>query len=151
LELLGMLKMDYLGLRTLTILEKTLVNIRKKGGAAPDLDALPPGDPATYRMLTAGDTLGVFQLESDGMKKLLGRLRPDCFEDLVAVLALYRPGPLESGMVDMFVRRKHGEEPIDYPHDTLRGILSETYGCIVYQEQVMQTSVELAGFSMNDA
>src|SRR6185503_15631006 len=119
LELLGMLKMDYLGLRTLTILEKALVNIRKKGGIAPDLDALPPGDPTTYRMLTAGDTLGVFQLESDGMKKLLGRLRPDCFEDLVAVLALYRPGPLESGMVETFTRRKHREEEVRYAHPSL--------------------------------
>jgi DNA polymerase-3 subunit alpha len=151
LELLGLLKMDYLGLRTLTILERALQNIRKKGGVAPDLDALPPGDPVTYRMLTAGDTLGVFQLESDGMKKLLGRLRPTASETFVAVLALYRPGPLESGMVDMFVRRKHKEEPIEYPHETLRGILAETYGCIVYQEQVMLTSTELAGFSMNDA
>ena len=151
LELLGLLKMDYLGLRTLTILERALANVVKKGGQAPDLENLPPGDPATYRLLAAGDTLGVFQLESEGMRKLLARLKPDCFEDLVAVLALYRPGPLESGMVDSFVRRKHGEEAIEYPHEALREILEETYGTIVYQEQVMLTSVALGGFSLNDA
>jgi DNA polymerase-3 subunit alpha len=94
LEALGLLKMDYLGLRTLTILEKALRNIEKEGRKAPDLDALPPGDSATYALLGSGDTLGVFQLESDGMKKLLARAKPDCFEDLIAILALYRPGPL---------------------------------------------------------
>jgi DNA polymerase-3 subunit alpha len=151
LEDLGLLKMDYLGLRTLTILEKTLVNIRKQGGTAPDLDHLPEKDPRTYQLLMAGDTLGVFQLESDGMKKLLARLKPDCFEDLIAVLALYRPGPLESGMVEMFTRRKHGQERIDYPHGILEPILRDTYGCIVYQEQVMLISNALASFTLNEA
>ncbi len=151
LEDLGLLKMDYLGLRTLTILEKTLRNIEKQGGAPPDLDRLPEGDKATYAMLTGGDTLGVFQLESDGMKKLLARLKPDCFEDLIAVLALYRPGPLESGMVEMFTRRKHKLERIDYPHPTMEPILRDTYGCIVYQEQVMLISNALASFSLNEA
>jgi DNA polymerase-3 subunit alpha len=151
LEELGLLKMDYLGLRTLTILERALANIRKLGGTPPDLDALPPGDPATYKLLGAGDTLGVFQLESEGMKKLLGRIKPDCFEDLIAILALYRPGPLESGMVEMFTRRKHGQEPIAYSHASLEPILRDTYGCIVYQEQVMLISSALAGFSLNEA
>lgn len=151
LEELGLLKMDYLGLRTLTILDRALRNIEKEGRQPPDLDDLPPGDPATYEMLTGGDTLGVFQLESEGMRKLLARLRPDCFEDLIAVLALYRPGPLESGMVDMFVRRKHGEEPIEYPHPALESLLQPTYGCIVYQEQVMLISSALANFSLNEA
>lgn len=151
LEELGLLKMDYLGLRTLTILERALRNIARQGGTPPDLMDLPQGDPATYEMLMAGDTLAVFQLESEGMRKLLARLKPDCFEDLIAVLALYRPGPLESGMVDMFVRRKHGEEPIEYPHESLKGILEETYGCIVYQEQVMLISSILADFSLNEA
>ncbi len=151
LEELGLLKMDYLGLRTLTILEKALANIRKQGGTPPDLDALPPGDPATYRMLVAGDTLGVFQLESEGMKKLLGRIKPDCFEDLIAILALYRPGPLESGMVEMFTRRKHGEEAIQYQHPSMEPILRDTYGCIVYQEQVMLISSALSGFTLNEA
>ena len=151
LEELGLLKMDYLGLRTLTILQRALDNIAATGGTPPDLDDLPAGDPATYRMLMAGDTLGVFQLESEGMRKLLARLRPDCFEDLIAVLALYRPGPLESGMDEMFINRKHGREEIVYPHPILQPILKDTYGCIVYQEQVMLISSELGGFSLNEA
>ena len=151
LEELGLLKMDYLGLRTLTILEKCLRNIEKQGGTPPDLDSLPEGDKATYKLLVSGDTLGVFQLESDGMKKLLARIKPDCFEDIIAILALYRPGPLESGMVDMFGRRKHGEEPINYPHPLIEPILRDTYGCIVYQEQVMLISSALGGFSLNEA
>ncbi len=151
LEALGLLKMDYLGLRTLTIIDRTLANIAKQGGALPDVDCLPEGDPATYAMLMAGDTLGVFQLESEGMRKLLARLKPDCFEDLIAVLALYRPGPLESGMDEMFIRRKHGLEDIDYPHPCLESILRDTYGCLVYQEQVMLIANELASFTLNDA
>ena len=151
LEELGLLKMDYLGLRTLTIIEKTLRNIEKMGQTPPDIENLPEGDPATYKMLMQGDTLGVFQLESEGMRKLLARLKPDCFEDIAAVLALYRPGPLESGMVDMFVDRKHGREAIDYPHPSVEKILAGTYGCLVYQEQIMLVSVELGGFSLNDA
>ncbi|HUR26631.1 MAG TPA: DNA polymerase III subunit alpha, partial [Planctomycetota bacterium] len=151
LEELGLVKMDYLGLRTLTILERALRNIAKKGGTPPDLDRLPENDPRTYQMLTAGDTAAVFQLESEGMRKLLTRLKPDKFEDLIAVLALYRPGPLESGMVDMFTDRKHGKEKIVYPHPSLEPILRDTYGCIVYQEQVMLISSALGGFSLNEA
>jgi len=151
LESLGLLKMDYLGLRTLTIIEKTLRNIERTGGSPPDIENLPLEDDATFELLNAGDTLGVFQLESEGMRKLLARLRPDCFEDLIAVLALYRPGPLESGMADMFIRRKHGLEEIEYPHESLRDILKDTYGCIVYQEQVMLISNALANFALNDA
>ncbi|MFT5152082.1 MAG: DNA polymerase-3 subunit alpha, partial [Planctomycetota bacterium] len=151
LEELGLLKMDYLGLRTLTILDRCLKNIVKLGGTPPDLENLPAHDAKTYRLLVTGDTLGVFQLESEGMRKLLGRLKPDCFGDIVAVLALYRPGPLESGMVDMFCDRKHGIDPISYPHESLESILGDTYGCIVYQEQVMLASVALGGFSMNDS
>ena len=151
LEELGLLKMDYLGLRTLTIIARALENITKQGGTPPDLDHVELNDPATYKMLIAGDTQGVFQLESEGMRKLIARIKPDCFEDLIAILALYRPGPLESGMVDMFVRRKHGEEEIEYPHPMLEGLLKETYGCIVYQEQVMLISNQLANFALNDA
>jgi len=151
LEELGLLKMDYLGLRTLTILARALANIRKRGGTPPTLEELPPGDPATYELFANGDTLGVFQLESEGMRKLLARLKPDCFEDLIAVLALYRPGPLESGMAEMFIRRKHGQEAISYPHPSTEEILKETYGCIVYQEQVMLISNRLANFSLNEA
>jgi len=151
LEQLGLLKMDYLGLRTLTIIARTLANIRKERGQPPELDAIPLDDPATYRMLTAGDTLGVFQLESEGMRKLLARLKPDRFEDLIAVLALYRPGPLQSKMDEMFIRRKHGQEAIAFPHPSLEPILRDTYGCIVYQEQVMLISNVLSSFSLNEA
>ncbi|MEM7516610.1 MAG: DNA polymerase III subunit alpha, partial [Planctomycetota bacterium] len=151
LEELGLLKMDYLGLRTLTIIGRCLKNIESLGGTAPDVSDLPAGDPPTYEMLLHGDTLGVFQLESEGMRKLLARLKPDCFEDLIAVLALYRPGPLESGMVEMFIARKHGEEEIRYDHPVLEEILKDTYGCIVYQEQVMLISNKLANFSLNEA
>jgi DNA polymerase-3 subunit alpha len=151
LEELGLLKMDYLGLRTLTILARTLANIRKQGLTPPNLDQLPEGDKPTYALLAAGDTEGVFQLESEGMRKLLARIKPDCFEDLIAILALYRPGPLESGMVEMFTRRKHGEEAISYPHPSIEMILRDTYGCIVYQEQVMLISNVLSGFSLNEA
>jgi DNA polymerase-3 subunit alpha len=151
LEELGLLKMDYLGLRTLTIIDRTLRTIRREGHEPPDVDHLPEGDRATYDLLAAGDTLGVFQLESEGMRKLLARLKPDCFEDLIALLALYRPGPLESGMVELFIRRKHGQEPTDSPHPSLDAILADTYGCIVYQEQVMLISNKLGGFSLNEA
>ncbi|MEM7309471.1 MAG: DNA polymerase III subunit alpha [Planctomycetota bacterium] len=151
LEELGLLKMDYLGLRTLTILDRALDNIRRTGHEPPDLENLPEVDERTFQLLIRGDTLGVFQLESEGMRKLLARLRPDCFADLVAVLALYRPGPLESGMDEMFARRKHGLEEVDYPHPSLEDILEETYGCIVYQEQVMRISSVLANFSMAEA
>ena len=151
LEELGLLKMDYLGLRTLTIIDRCLENIRRRGIEPPVVDELPLDDPKVFELLMAGDTLGVFQLESEGMRKLLSRLKPDCFDDVIAVLALYRPGPLESGMVDMFVDRKHGREDITYPHESLVPILESTYGCLVYQEQVMLASVELSGFSLNDA
>ncbi len=151
LEDMGLLKMDYLGLRTLTILSRGLANIAKQGGTPPDLDNLPLDDKKTYELLMSGETQGIFQLESEGMRKLIQRLKPDCFEDLIAILALYRPGPLESGMVDMFVDRKHGKEPIVYPHESLEDLLRETYGCIVYQEQVMLISSTLANFSLNEA
>jgi len=151
LEQVGLLKMDFLGLKTLTILHEAVRLIAADHGTKIDLDTLPLDDPATYRLMTEGDTLGVFQLESQGMRELLARLRPDQFEDVIAVLALYRPGPLQSGMVDMFVKRKHGEEPVTYPHASLQPILEETYGVIVYQEQVMRIANVLAGFSLNDA
>ena len=151
LEDLGLLKMDYLGLRTLTILEMTRRLIERAGGVAPDLDRLPLDDKPTYALLNRGETLGVFQLESEGMRKLLARLKPDCFGDLIACLALYRPGPLESGMADMFIRRKHGLEKIEYAHASLEPILRDTYGCIVYQEQVMLISNALGNLSLNEA
>jgi DNA polymerase-3 subunit alpha len=151
IEKVGLLKMDFLGLKTLTILELGRKTVLEARGVAVDLEQLPLEDPATFKLLCSGDSLGVFQLESSGMRELLVRLRPDKFEDLIALLALYRPGPLGSGMVDMFVRRKHGEEPVEYRHEALRAILEETYGVIVYQEQVMLVANEIAGFSLNEA
>lgn len=151
LEKVGLLKMDFLGLKTLTVLEKALDLIERCRGVRLDLRALPEGDPETYAMLGRGDSFGVFQLESGGMRDILVRLKPDRFEDLVAINALYRPGPLQTGMVDTFIRRKRGEEPIDYPHPSLEEVLEETYGTFVYQEQIMRIANVLSGFSMNEA
>ncbi len=151
LEEVGLLKMDFLGLKTLTILSEAVRLIEQVQGVRIDLSKLPLDDAETYALITRGETQGVFQLESSGMRELLTRLRPDTFEDVIAVLALYRPGPLGSGMVDMFVRRKHGEEPVKHPHENLRPVLEPTYGVIVYQEQVMQIANVIGGFSMTDA
>ncbi len=151
LEEVGLLKMDFLGLKTLTILQEAERLVREVHGVEIDLGKLPLDDKATYALMTRGETQGVFQLESGGMRELLMRLRPDTFEDVIAVLALYRPGPLGSGMVDMFVRRKHGEEPVQYPHADTKPVLEPTYGVIVYQEQVMQIANIIGGFSMADA
>ncbi|MDR1966792.1 MAG: DNA polymerase III subunit alpha [Synergistaceae bacterium] len=150
IEKLGLVKMDFLGLRTLSIIEGALENIANRG-APLDLDAIPMDDPKTYEMLREADTLGVFQLESSGMRDLIRRLKPDRFEDLVALMALYRPGPLESGMVDQYVKRKHGLEAVEYPHPLLSEALSETYGVILYQEQVMQCAARLAGYTLGEA
>jgi len=151
LESIGLLKMDFLGLNTLTLLDHAVELIRRHHGNEVDLNALDLSDPATYALLCHGETSGVFQLESAGMTDLVVRLRPDCFEDIIALLALYRPGPLESGMVDMYVRRKHGEERIAFEHPLLQPILDETKGVILYQEQVMRIANRLAGFSLNEA
>ncbi len=151
LEEVGLLKMDFLGLKTLTILNEATRLVAAATGFEVDLSKLPLDDPPTYQLMARGDTQGVFQLESSGMRELLARLKPDTFEDVIAVLALYRPGPLGSGMVDMFVRRKHGEEQTVYPNDDLRPVLEPTYGVIVYQEQVMQISNLIGGFSMTEA
>jgi DNA polymerase-3 subunit alpha len=151
LEDIGLLKMDFLGLRTLTIIREAAGLIRDTTGVLPDIDSLPLDDPRTYAMLARGDAEGVFQLESEGMRKLLRRLRPDRFEDLIAVLALYRPGPLGAGMVDTYVRRKHGQEPTTYPHPCLEPILAGSFGVILYQEQVMRIANVLSGFSLAEA
>lgn len=150
-EKLGLVKMDFLGLRTLSIIEGALKNIEASGHGKIDLEGIPMDDPATFEMLRNADTLGVFQLESNGMKGLIKRLKPDRFEDLVALMALYRPGPLESGMANSYVERKHGRERIEYPHPCLADALSETYGVILYQEQVMQCAARLAGYSLGEA
>jgi len=150
-EDIGLVKFDFLGLRNLTVIDHALKSITAQGKTAPDLSDLPLDDEKTFALLQAGDTTGVFQLESSGMKNLLVRLHPESFEDLTALVALYRPGPLDSGMVDDFVDRKHGRKKVVYPVACLEPILQETYGVMVYQEQVMQVAGELAGYSMADA
>ena len=151
LEEIGLLKVDFLGLRTLTIIKEAVDNIALTTGEHVDISEIPLDDKKTYELLQRGDASGVFQLESDGMIDLLKRLKPDRFEDVVAVLALYRPGPLGSGMVDTYVKRKHGEEPIEHPHPSIASILEESLGVILYQEQVMRISNVLSGFTLNDA
>ena len=155
LESVGMLKMDFLGLRTLTIIDICLRLVRKAQGVEIDIDELPLDDPTTYDLLCRGDTVAVFQLESKGMRDLLRRLKADRFEDLIAVLALYRPGPLEGGMVDTYIQRKHGLEEMSFGDPALepylKPILEETNGVILYQEQVMRIANVLAGFSLNEA
>lgn len=149
-EKVGLVKFDFLGLRTMTVIQDTLDNIARQGKAPPDLDTLPLDDPATYELYARGDTDGVFQVESQGMRKYLTKLRPTCFEDLIAMLALYRPGPLGSGMVDQFIDRKHGRIPVAYPHPSLEETLRPTYGVMVYQEQVMKTAQVIANYSLGE-
>lgn len=151
IEKLGLVKMDFLGLRTLSMIEDTLENIRLNGKEVPDINLISLEDTETFSLLQGADTLGVFQLESPGMRQLLKRIVPDSFEDLVAILALYRPGPLGSGMVDQYINCKHGRSQVVYPHPTLEPYLKETYGVILYQEQVMQIAAALGGFSLGEA
>jgi len=151
LEAIGLLKMDFLGLKTLNVIKETLDLVKEHKGKEINLEDIPLNDKATYQLLSRGDTLGVFQLESRGMQDLLKRLKPTKFEDIIAVLALYRPGPLQSGMVDDFIRRKNGQSKVEYLHPKLKPILEETYGVILYQEQVMKIANELAGFSLGEA
>ncbi len=151
LEKIGLLKMDFLGLKTLTVLDQTAKIIKRTRNIALDLAAIPLHDPPTFRMLCQGNTLGVFQVESAGMREILKKLQPTKFEDLIAVLALYRPGPLGSGMVEDFIQRKRGQKPIHYIHSELEPLLNDTYGIIVFQEQVMQIVSRLGGFSLAQA
>jgi DNA polymerase-3 subunit alpha len=151
LEEIGLLKMDFLGLKTLTELKAMKDLVKERRGIEVNFLSLPMDDPAVFKLLQEGNTTGVFQLESRGMKELLKRLVPDSFDDIVAVLALYRPGPLKSGLVDIYINRKHGREPVVYPFPELEPILKETYGVIVYQEQVMKMSQVLAGFTPGEA
>ncbi len=151
LEKIGLLKVDFLGLRTLTVIDQTLKHIQKTQGKTLDIETIPLDDAPTYKLLVSGQTVGVFQVESAGMRDLLRKLEPERFEDIIALLALYRPGPLNSGMVDDFIRRKHGQVPIQFEHPKLETVLKETYGVMVYQEQVMQITSILAGFSLAQA
>src|SRR5262245_23341182 len=150
-EAIGLIKFDFLGLKNLTLIENIVRIVAESRGVRLDLDTIPYDDLPTYKILQDADTVGVFQSESGGMRRMLAQLRPSCFADIVAALALYRPGPLDSGMVEQFIKRKHGKEPIRYLHPALEPILRDTYGVIVYQEQVMQIAQALAGYSLGDA
>ncbi|MDD3653858.1 MAG: DNA polymerase III subunit alpha [Desulfotomaculaceae bacterium] len=150
-EELGLLKMDLLGLRTLTVIDDCLRLIKESTGTVIDIDRLPLDDLATYEMLSRGEASGIFQLESSGMRAILRDLKPEVFEDIVALVALYRPGPLGSGMVDDFIKNKHGLTKAKYLHPILEPILKDTYGVILYQEQVMRIASDLAGFSLGEA
>ncbi|HTL70049.1 MAG TPA: DNA polymerase III subunit alpha [Candidatus Eisenbacteria bacterium] len=151
LEKIGLLKMDFLGLRTLTVIDDTIKIIKRIRKIDVDFAKIPLTDAKTFDMLCRAQSGGVFQLESSGMRDILKKLRPDKFEDLIAILALYRPGPIGSGMVDEFIKRKHGQIPITYDHPLLEPILKDTYGIIVYQEQIMKIVNALAGFSLGKA
>ncbi|MDX9740175.1 MAG: DNA polymerase III subunit alpha [Gammaproteobacteria bacterium] len=149
-ESVGLVKFDFLGLRTLTIIDRTVKTVNARGGAI-EIESLPMDDQATFDLLKRCATTAIFQLESRGMKDLIKRLQPDCFEDITALVALFRPGPLQSGMVDDFIARKHGQAVVEYPHEDLAQILKPTYGVILYQEQVMQIAQVLAGYSLGQA
>ena len=149
-EELGLLKMDFLGLRNLSVIEDTLALLRRRGVEV-DIDHVALDDPDTYEMLRRGDTTGVFQMESAGMRSLIKSLEPDRFEDLMALVALYRPGLLNLGQHVEYTERKQGRRPVEYPHPDLEEVLGSTYGIIVYQEQVMQVAVRMAGYSMGEA
>ncbi len=151
LEELGLLKMDFLGLRTLTVISNALKIIKHTRGEKVDINKIPLDDKKVYKMLSKGNCAGIFQLESEGMRDLVKRLKPENIEDITALLALYRPGPLGSGMIEDFINRKKGIVEIKYTHPRLESILKETYGVIVYQEQVMKIASELAGFTLGQA
>jgi DNA polymerase-3 subunit alpha len=150
-ESVGLVKFDFLGLRTLTILDWAVKAINKRRGEPLDLNALPLDDAASYKLFASGETVAVFQFESRGMRELLKRAKPDRFEDIIALAALFRPGPLGSGMDRDWVDRKHGRAAVTYPHPLLEPVLAPTYGVIVYQEQVMQIAQVLAGYSLGGA
>jgi DNA polymerase-3 subunit alpha len=154
-EAAGLVKFDFLGLRTLTIIDwacKSIDSMRAvQGEPALDLTVLPTDDEKAFELIISAATTAVFQLESRGMRELIRKLQPDCFEDVIALVALFRPGPLQSGMVDDFIARKHGRQAVEYPHPDLQPILEPTYGVILYQEQVMQIAQVLAGYSLGGA
>ena len=151
LESVGFLKIDLLGLKNLTLIKKALELIKEQHNIEIDIDKIALDDTKTFALLQAGNTSGVFQFESSGIKDVLRKLKPEKFEDLIAVNALYRPGPLGSGMVEDFILRKHGKNPITYSFKELAPILEETYGVIVYQEQVMKIASTIGGYSLGEA
>jgi len=152
-EKAGLVKFDFLGLKTLTVIQTALklINQQRPPGEELDINLVDRADAGTYKMIARGDTTGVFQLESSGFREMLKKLKPDCLEDIVAAGALYRPGPLEGGMVDTFIEVKHGRQKPDYMHPSLEPVLKDTYGVIVYQEQVMQIAQVLAGYTLGGA
>jgi len=150
IEEIGLVKMDLLGLRTFTVIDDTVSMLRQRGIDI-DLNSIPLDDPDTYKIFSRGETIGVFQFSGSGMTEYVMRLKPSSLEDLIAMTALYRPGPLGSGMVEDFILRKHGLKEIEYPHPLLEPILKETYGVIVYQEQVMRIARDLAGYTLGGA
>lgn len=151
IEKIGLVKFDFLGLRTLTIINWAIENVKNSQNIDINIAEIPLDDAKTFELLQSCSTTGVFQLESQGMKELIDRLIPDCFEEIVALVALYRPGPLQSGMVDDFVKRKHGIEKVMYNHPLLEPILNTTYGVILYQEQVMRIAQDMAQYSLGSA
>jgi DNA polymerase-3 subunit alpha len=150
-QTIGLLKMDFLGLTNLSVIEAAVENVRQTTGVELDIDTLPLDDPATYALLGRADTLGVFQLEAVGGKKILLDMQPQTLDDISAASALNRPGPIEGGLIDLYMRRKRGEEPVEYVLPELEPILSSTYGVIVYQDQVMKIASAVAGFTLGEA
>ena len=151
IESLGLLKMDFLGLKNLTMLNKTVSLIKSSTGEKINLDTLPENDAKTFDLIGRGDLEGIFQLESSGMKQVVKDFKPNSLEDISSILALYRPGPLDAGLIPKFIKRKNGSEKIDFPHPFIESILTETYGIMVYQEQIMKIAQDLAGYSLGDA
>ena len=150
-EKIGLVKFDFLGLKTLSVIHRAVSLIKQTTGKKLDLNLIPLDDKRLFKLISHGRTIGVFQLESSGITEIVSRLKPNCFEDIVAILALYRPGPLDAGMVDRYIERKHGREKVSYLHPRLEKILKDTYGIILYQEQIMQIARDLANYSLGQA
>jgi DNA polymerase III subunit alpha len=150
-EEIGLVKFDFLALKNLTLIKDTLDLAAIGGKPVPDLNRLNLDDPESYRLLARGDTVGVFQMEGSGMRRFLTELKPSCFEDVIAAISLFRPGTLDAGMVEPFIRRKHGKEPVEYDHPLLEPVLRDTYGVIIYQEQVMIAAQALSGYTLEQA
>ena len=151
IEAVGLLKMDFLGLKNLTMIQKTIDLIERTSGKTIDIDSVPEDDPNAYKLLASGDLEGIFQLESSGMRQVVRDLKPSNLADISSILALYRPGPLDAGLIPQFINRKHGREAIAYDHEMLEPILNETYGVLVFQEQIMKVAQELGGYTLGEA
>jgi DNA polymerase III subunit alpha len=151
IDAIGLLKMDFLGLKNLTMIEKAVNYIEQNGYGTIDIDQIPLDDPKSFKLLERGDLEGIFQLESSGMRQIVRDLKPSNLDDISSILALYRPGPLDAGLIPKFIDRKHGREAIDYPHEIIKPILTETYGIMVYQEQIMRIAQDMGGYSLGQA